>query len=392
MNELTEATPPHCANCGTLMQGEFCHHCGQSIHSVLKPMHHMLEDTVDMVLHVDGRILRTLPPLLFKPGFLTLEYFSGRRMRYIAPFRLMFVLCLLAFFVGHLAIGDQELTFGDDSVTVQTEAFRQAKTPGEVNRALQQQLAGLSQAQQMPGVQALAGNELDKARSALQNEAAKRRAELGDKRVVMLGRAQAQAQAQAGENSSLVERDPVRRLGAPVQIHWLPDFVNVRLNRAGQHMLANLDALEGNSQNAAAARQRLLSQLFATLPQTLFFMLPLFALLLNVLYVFRRRLYMEHLIVALHSHAFLFLALLLGVLLNLLQGWLSPYAGWAAAPLRWLGWLLLLWVPCYLLLMQKRIYRQGWTMTALKFVATGWCYVWLLALVLLAALMLSLAH
>jgi hypothetical protein len=92
MNELTEAGTLHCANCGTPLEGEFCHHCGQSVHSVLKPVHHMLEDGMDMFLHVDGRIVHTVPPLFLKPGFLTLEYFAGRRQRYVAPFRLMFVL------------------------------------------------------------------------------------------------------------------------------------------------------------------------------------------------------------------------------------------------------------------------------------------------------------
>ena len=96
-----------CANCGTPLQGEYCFYCGQSVHSVLKPVHNMLEETVETVLHIDGRILHTLPPLMCKPGFLTLEYFSGRRMRYIAPFRLMFVLCLLAFFCGADFLGQR---------------------------------------------------------------------------------------------------------------------------------------------------------------------------------------------------------------------------------------------------------------------------------------------
>src|SRR3546814_4700084 len=47
------------------------------------------------------------------------------------------------------------------------------------------------------------------------------------------------------------------------------------------------------------------------MPATLFVLLPVFALMLKVAYVFKRRLYMEHLLVALHSHAFLCLALLL---------------------------------------------------------------------------------
>jgi hypothetical protein len=48
----------------------------------------------------------------------------------------------------------------------------------------------------------------------------------------------------------------------------------------------------------------------STVPSTLFVLLPVFALMLKFAYAFKRRLYMEHLIVALHSHAFLCLALL----------------------------------------------------------------------------------
>ena len=43
--------------------------------------------------------------------------------------------------------------------------------------------------------------------------------------------------------------------------------------------------------------------LFNVLPQTLIVLMPIFALMLKIAYWFKRRLYMEHLIVALHSHA-----------------------------------------------------------------------------------------
>ncbi|MEY2113754.1 MULTISPECIES: DUF3667 domain-containing protein [Rhodanobacter] len=93
MKQLTRYEDLHCADCGVAMQGGFCHACGPSIHRVLKPMRHMAVEVVETLLRIDSRILRTLPALFLKPGFLTLEYFAGRRMRYIAPFRLMFVLC-----------------------------------------------------------------------------------------------------------------------------------------------------------------------------------------------------------------------------------------------------------------------------------------------------------
>jgi hypothetical protein len=52
------------------------------------------------------------------------------------------------------------------------------------------------------------------------------------------------------------------------------------------------------------------------------------------------------------------------------------------APHALLGWiegLLFAWMPIYLLLMQKHVYRQGWTMTVLKYCVLGFSYVMLLS-------------
>ena len=66
--------------------------------------------------------------------------------------------------------------------------------------------------------------------------------------------------------------------------------------------------------------------MLSAVPSTLFVLLPMFALMLKLAYAFKRRLYMEHLIVALHSHAFLCLALLLVFLLMALEDALGAIA------------------------------------------------------------------
>ena len=48
---------------------------------------------------LDGRLWRTLFGLIARPGFLTQEYFAGRRRRYVRPARLFLVLYLLLFAV-----------------------------------------------------------------------------------------------------------------------------------------------------------------------------------------------------------------------------------------------------------------------------------------------------
>lgn len=389
MKEITESGGLLCANCATPMHGEFCHECGQSIHSVLKPVHGMLEDTLDIVLHVDGRAMHTIPPLLTKPGFLTLEYFSGRRVRYVAPFRLMFVLCLLAFFLGHIALDQATNKTGHAEVKqgsgAPINAFADATSTLEVNKKLQQQVAQLHLTRESIGPSV----GLDLAEAALRKQAAQRTAQLD-------GSAPAKA-GSSEDDDGLVKLDEGDKKGwlfkpTHVDIAWLPGFMNVRLEKGLQHMKLNLLAMKAKGEARDDALERLKAGTFAVLPQTMFVLMPIFALLLKVLYIFRRRLYMEHLIVALHSHAFLFLNLIVGIVLSMLAAWLVPHAGWLDAVFRLLEWALAIWALVYLWLMQKRVYRQGWFMTSLKYFVVGWCYLWMLSFALIIAVILGMAH
>lgn len=389
MNELTDVRTVYCANCATPMQGEFCHHCGQSVHSVLKPVHHMLEDGMDMFLHVDGRIVHTLPPLFTRPGFLTLEYFAGRRQRYVPPFRLMFVLCLLAFFALHLAIESSHPSSPYHGKVVQTDDFASAKTPQQVRQRLREELDGLAQGRAVAAALAPEGvKSLEVAEQGLRKAADKRLAELGAAPIPAGSTALVPAPAGTGPSSDWEDITH-----SPVHIGWLPSFVNERLTAFARNVGANVRAWRhGDEEAQRQARERMLSGIFGMLPQAMVVMIPIFALLLKLFYVFKRRLYMEHFIVALHSHAFLFLALLLAVLLDTLAAWLRPHAAWAAELIGPPKIALVLWMPAYLLIMQKRIYRQGWLMTLVKYWWVGWCYLWLLLAVLLVAVVLGAGH
>ena len=400
MKQLTSYEGLHCANCGAAMQGEFCHECGQSIHSVLKPVHHMVEETVETVLHIDGRIVQTLPPLLFKPGFLTLEYFAGRRVPYIAPFRLMFVLCLLSFFVCHLAFDrftDAIAESSTPTVTVNGKHFSDANTPREVRELLQRQLDTLPH---IDDYGLLSSAQLDRSAMNMRKKANRRLIELGAAPMSAASLAAPAMPAVAASTGKMpVPHEPdaldkaLQQESRPVHLSWLPDVANARLTVLGQRWHKNVrDFKDGDATTRAEAKQRMINGAFGALPMTMFILIPVFAGLLKLFYVFRRRLYMEHLIVALHSHAFMFLVLLLLALVGMLSAWLQPHAAWTAAPLGWLQTLLALWVPTYLLIMQKHIYHQGWPMTVLKFWFVGWFYFWLLTFALTVAALLGIAH
>ena len=97
------APPPACRNCGTPLLGEHCYACGQPVRGLVRPLGNLFGDLLDSVFNVDTRILRTLPPLFAKPGFLTTEYFAGRQVRYVTPVRLFFFLAIITFFLAKLA-------------------------------------------------------------------------------------------------------------------------------------------------------------------------------------------------------------------------------------------------------------------------------------------------
>lgn len=125
--------------------------------------------------------------------------------------------------------------------------------------------------------------------------------------------------------------------------------------------------LESMQQNPELFMQKLISMT----PQMMLLMLPFWALYLKVLYLFSRRYYLEHLTVALHTHAFLLLSLMLLSTLGYITNPLIDNFGWTwlTLPSDWLGYILIGWMFIYLLLTQKRFYQQSWALTVVKFMA-----------------------
>ncbi len=102
------AVPSHthaeCLNCATRLQGRYCHDCGQSADDHHRSIGHLLWEAVEGFTHLDGRLAKTLPALLFHPGSLARDYIEGRRMRHVPPFRLFLVSLLMFMFSAEWAV------------------------------------------------------------------------------------------------------------------------------------------------------------------------------------------------------------------------------------------------------------------------------------------------
>ena len=345
-----------CQNCGAPLLGDHCYACGQPVKGLVRHFGSIIGDFLDSVLNIDARIFRTLGPLFLKPGYLSCEYFEGRRVRYVSPVRLFVFLSIITFFVAQFTVD-----FGNDPIQIGgDDRIASAVTAAEVEKLRDDALARLAKARRNaagPG----AGAGLGAAETAVRAAA--------EARIDQLREA-------AAKGEPPPQRGPTLQFGGrpwdarknPIAIGWLPRFANDWLNAQAGRAEKNIARLQDDPDLFKDA-------LLSAVPSTLFVLLPVFALMLKLAYAFRRRLYMEHLIVALHSHAFLCVALLLMFLLIALER-VAPAASRLFGALEAALWV---WMPLYLLLMQKRVYRQGWPMTLLKYAVLGLSYCILLA-------------
>jgi hypothetical protein len=88
-----------CANCQAELGGPYCAACGQKVKALNPSFHDLAHDVVHELLHVDGKIFQSVRLLVTRPGFLTHEWFLGRRARYISPIRL-YLIFSVAFFAA----------------------------------------------------------------------------------------------------------------------------------------------------------------------------------------------------------------------------------------------------------------------------------------------------
>jgi hypothetical protein len=124
-NHLPSPSPPDprpCSNCGTALSGRYCSSCGQRADTAAHTVGHFFHEAIEAFTHFDSRLWGTLRPLLRRPGFLTREYFAGRRARYLPPLRLYLIMSVLFFVLNAMLSGSPGAHGGvkfDKSDTVQ---------------------------------------------------------------------------------------------------------------------------------------------------------------------------------------------------------------------------------------------------------------------------------
>jgi hypothetical protein len=355
----------NCLNCGEVLTGQHCSHCGQPAKVRVLSLWGLTRDVIGDLFNADSRVWRTLWPLAFRPGLLTQEFLRGRRARYTPPFRMYLVLSLVFFVLasfddpgGEVAV---QLDDGGTNIQLRQGGAAPEGVP-EPAGAMPPDTAATTASPAVTPAAPAPQPALDAETRRLVDQLVRRvpadaRRELRAELETSLAAATPEERAATarlmadpcGEESFKVE-------GAPFLQKYEP-----RLRDACRRIVAD--------------QQSFGRALWNNIPKMMFLFLPLIAAALALLYFRSGRYYVEHLLFVVHFHAFFFLTgigvLLLERLAELLTG---IAANGVAVAQGVLGTVLVFYVPVYLVKAMRRVYAQGWWKTVPKFALLGIAY------------------
>jgi len=368
-----------CANCGSTLNGQFCHSCGQSSKSMIKFFGDVAKELLDDALGYDSRLKHSIFPLLFKPGRITLDYIKGKRFHYVLPFKLYLITSVLFILLIKNVVNTDIIKFSGDSDNVSTQQ-NSAVLEGNYVQAIEE-LEGLKKPT----------NNTDEAqiKEAFTNE------------VSLVKGTDAIFISEQVSNEIVKDFDDEVKIKSDFNFCGEDQSVIIKWDNTAKRF-DGLDALDDGIckmfmktinpklKGWFESPQQLIDAIIELLPYMMFIILPIFAIFLKVFYVFSKRYYTEHLVFLLHNHSFIFMIIMLQIIFDSFEEQLRPIKHWSAqateSTLSFFSLILGVWMLVYVFLAMKRFYRQGWGATIFKTIFLGCIYVVMLSIGFVMAL------
>ncbi|MUU77317.1 DUF3667 domain-containing protein [Winogradskyella endarachnes] len=307
---------------------QFCPHCGQKTNDELT-IGVLFYNTISNYFSFDARFIKSFIPLLFKPGYLAKEFIKGKRLLYLHPAQMYLFISVVFFFIFSFTVRNQtellneELrkTLEGDDVSTVVDSLKISKSDSlsrlKIKKALKdnQYLTRMSDA------------EIDS--------------------IVSLEKLPKKTDISFDFNEA--EIDSLIRINAPdtkiYKAMGLEEDDGWFKTKLYEQALKFYKARDGGN---------ILHAFYDTIPIALFFLLPIFALIIKLLY-FRKGRYAHHLVFSFYFFSYLFtvFSIIFGV--NLI--WDIP---------DWIDWLVALSTFFYLMAGLKNFYGRGWFVSWFK--------------------------
>jgi len=323
----------NCLNCGTTVPDRYCPHCGQENTEPHESFWHMVQHFLYDITHFDSKFFDSMKFLLLKPGFLPAEYIRGKRASYLNPIK-KYVFTSAVFFIAFFSLfkAGENLKMNVDQpikkedrvayITKLKAALANDTTKSELEAALlllEDSSRVLTNQDMMPY--------------------------WDDFNYINIGNRSYQTKREYDSVQQALE--PGKRDG------WFRRKLQYR----------NLELKQQYKMDPRSGMNKMMETFLHKLPVLLFVSLPLFALLLKLLYIRRKNFYFaDHGIFSIYHYIFSFFLFLMVFGMDEL----SDQTGWELFD--WLALIFFLSGGVYLFMAMRRFYGQRFFKTLIKFI------------------------
>lgn len=302
-----------CLNCGAELQGRYCHICGQQNLETKETFWGLVTHFVYDITHFDGKFFSTLKFLLFRPGFLSLEFQRGRRASYLDPIKMYVFTSAVFFFIFFSLNKEDDFIKGDNKAV---PAYRQsliARMASTVDTAQRRILADSVRTTDTAIV------FLEDMQVIEQDPTLPDSVRQGILKVIKQNTFESQFVGWNGLPNNVAAYDSIQeRLPKHQQDGWL--------KQKAAHKVIQLNAKF--MYNNKGVLKSVGNQFLHSLPKMMFVSLPFLALFVSLLYMRQQRTnYVQHGILVIHMYVAMYILILLYLLVSYLtmltNAWLA---------------------------------------------------------------------
>ncbi|SHE83365.1 DUF3667 domain-containing protein [Pedobacter caeni] len=284
----------NCLNCGHTVEDHFCPHCGQENIIVEEDALHMIVHATADYFHFESKFFGTIKPLLVKPGWLTQQYVAGKRVSFIHPIRL-YIFVSIVFFLVILSGGHKAEKHIKEAPEAKTEKQKKDSLPKDGLTIFKE---GMSRVP-MPG----------KLRDSVISNINKNAGNREKEKESDIAYFDIDDMVRSNEFATPEEYDKYQKT---LPKEKRDGFIENYFKKRG----IELQDYPGD------VGKKMVEDFVHNLPKMMFLLLPLFAILLKLVYIRKKKYYYEHLIYSFHLHSALFLSVLITLLLSWVTGFL----------------------------------------------------------------------
>ena len=309
-----------CKNCDRFFDKSYayCPHCGQEAADNLT-FGVLFSNTISNYFSVDARFFRSFIPLMLKPGTLARRFVDGKRLSYLHPAQFYLFISVIFFFLF---------------------SFSVRKADNFFNKSLQQ---GFEQEMQI--------DTISTAQDSIARETAVKA--LRDNQIYMR-----LSDEDMNQLDSIIVNEPVVNMSFGLRRRQLDSLIATGATQEEKLRFMGMEEDAGSlTQKFYAQVLKLYEQkaggifktIVDTIPIAMFFMLPLFAFLLKLVY-WKRGTFAHHMVFSFYFFTFIFTAFSVLMVANMIFDGLPS----------WLQSLYILSFVIYLIIALRNFYQKSW--------------------------------